>query len=32
MANPSLRDTFIFTVIFFIMVAAMVALVFFGMR
>jgi hypothetical protein len=32
MTNPSLRDTLIFIVIFFIMVAAMFALVFFGMR
>jgi len=32
MIKPSLRDTLIFVVIFFMMVAAMFALVFFGMR
>ena len=32
MTKPSLRDTLIFTVIFFTMVAAMFALVLFGMR
>ena len=32
MTKPSLRDTLIFTVIFSIIVAAMFALVFFGLR